>query len=291
MNQAMAWVRIVRPPIVIISILGTLACFLLSEPNPNTWSFILLAGVSGCLAAGLMIQNDVWDLASDRIRRSAKVLCSGAISVRSATFAGYFFMSVAAGLSIFMAWPALLYVWSLLAVGAWYNRRGKLFHIWGNAATAYGVGGIVLVPMLYTGEYFLIPLFLGIFIQEIGREIMVTIGDVEGDRAAGWRTVPILVGRYKAQQIAGVFYLIGIPWLLFQPGLALVYYAGAIVFAVILVGGWIWTRERLVVAAVRYDPGFDSDSFIFRAYERALRVGSRLGILIFQVCILLAALI
>lgn len=286
MNKLMAWLRIIRPPIVIISILGSLACYLLSEPDSNSWNLILLAAVAGFISAGLMVDNDVWDLPSDRVRRRSKPLCSGAISVRQAHIAGYIFMSLAGGLAIFMAWPALLYVWSMLAVGAWYNRRGKLSHIWGNTATAYGVGGIVLLPMLYAGEYRLFPLFLGIFIQEIGREIMVGIGDVEGDRAAGWRTLPVLVGRYQAQKIAGLFYLLGIPWFLLQPDLAPIYYAGAAAFALILTVGWFDTREKIVIGEVRNDP-----SIIFRAYERDLRLWSRLGVLIFQVCILLAAVL
>jgi len=290
MKKLTAWLRIIRPPIVLISILGSYGCLILSDPSSSTRAAILVPTIAALIAAGLMVDNDVFDLPSDRIRRSVKALCSGAISVRQARIAGYIFMSFAGGLAILLAWPALLYVWSVLAMGAWYNRRGKHCHIWGNTATAYGVGGIVLFPMLVSGDFRLWPLWLGVSIQEIGREIMVGIGDVEGDKSAGWRTLPILVGRGKAHQVAGVLYALGIPLFLSQPGIGPIYYFGAVVFAAILIFGWLDTREKMVIADVRVDPGFDKASFIFKAFERDLRLWSRLGVLIFQLCILLAAI-
>lgn len=250
---------------------------------------ILVPTVAAFIAAGLMVDNDIWDLPSDRIRRSGKPLCNGAITLRSARVAGYLFMSLAFGLAFFLAWPALLYVISVLVLGAWYNRSGKRWHILGNIATAYGVGGIILFPALASGEYRLWPLFLGIFVQEIGREIMVSIGDINGDQQAGWRTVPVVVGRSKAHTYAGFFYALGIP--VFVLGfVAPIYSVGAILFAAILIWGWLDTREKMVIADVRVNHGFDKERFIFDVYERNLRLWSRVGVLIFQLCIVLQAL-
>lgn len=270
--------------------LGAFGCLILSDPSSSTETIILVTTVAAFLSAGLMVDNDVWDLPSDRIRRNDKPLCRGTITVGSARTAGYVLMSLAGGFAIFLAWPALLFVFSLLAVGAWYNRAGKHWHILGNTATAYGVGGIILFPALASGEYQLWPLFLGIFIQEIGREIMVGIGDIEGDKSAGWTTLPVLVGRRKAHAYAGLFYALGIP--VFVLGfLAPVYTVGALIFAVILIWGWLDTREKMVIADVRADPGFDGEKYIFDAFERDLRLWSRVGVLIFQVCIVLQALL
>lgn len=287
--NVLAWVKIVRPPIMLISAFGSLGCLILSDPNSSSETLILVPMIAALIAAGLMVDNDVWDLPSDRIRRNRKPLCTGAITSRAARVVGYVLMSLAFGLAFFLAWPALLYVFSVLALGAWYNRSGKRWHIYGHAATAYGVGGIILFPALASGEYWLWPLFLGIFLQEVGREIMVSIGDIQGDRAAGWTTLPVLVGRGKAHTYAGVFYALGIP--VFVLGfVAPIYSIGAVLFGAILIIGWLDTREKMVIADVRVDPGFDKEKFIFDAYEHDLRLWSRLGVLIFQVCILLQAI-
>ena len=59
--------------------------------------------------------------------------------------------------------------------------------------------------------FLMFPLALAIFVMEIGREIMVNAGDFNGDLKAGYKTLPVLLGRKKAMYVALIFYIAFIP--------------------------------------------------------------------------------
>ena len=91
-NKILAWIKIIRPPIVFISCLGALvgalnAAVFLDINLTGFQIFMVLLG-SGFLAAGLMVHNDVTDLKSDKINRPHKPLPSGIISVKTAYITG-----------------------------------------------------------------------------------------------------------------------------------------------------------------------------------------------------------
>jgi len=92
MNKLLAWIRIIRPPIVLISCLGATvgalnAAIFLDINLTNFQIFMVLLG-AGFLSAGFMVHNDVTDLKSDKINRPHKPLPSGEIGVKTAYIAG-----------------------------------------------------------------------------------------------------------------------------------------------------------------------------------------------------------
>lgn len=303
MKTLTAWIRIIRPPIVFISCLGVLvgalnsAVFLKTELS-NFQIFMVLLG-SFFLASGLMIHNDVTDLESDKVNRPHKPLSTGAISVKTAYVVGPFLMI----LSIFIALlvnikdnGALnvncgILTFLIVFMGLCYNHYGKYHGIWGHITVAVGVGVIPYWGSIavFPNEIFLmLPIALAIFTQEIGREIMVNAGDFRGDLKAGFRTLPVQLGRKRSMLIALVFYLAFIPlyplpaydWLglgvpqVFGP----LYLIGGTLFATSLLLTWILTY-RVVLQ--------DNEKKIWTTFERYGRTGTRVMVIVFQIFLLL----
>jgi geranylgeranylglycerol-phosphate geranylgeranyltransferase len=307
MNKLLAWLRIIRPPIVFISCLGALvgalnaSSFLNNGPIDISFfelSLIILG--AAFLSSGLMIHNDVTDLKSDKVNRPHKPLPSGKLKVKTVQITGLILMI----LSIFVAllvnidnngplnWKCGILTLTIVAVGVYYNHYGKFHGIFGHTAVAYGVGSIPFwgaIAIAPEFPYIMFPLALAIFVQEIGREIMVNAGDFNGDLKAGYKTLPVLLGRKNAMYVALIFYILFIPifpipyfgWLgadkVFQSGF---YIFGATIFSLSLLITWILTY-RVVLK--------NDEKKIWSAFEKYERTGTRLAVIFFQVMLLLEA--
>jgi len=317
MNKLIAWLRIVRPPIILISCLGALVGALNVSAYLNNGTiqlslfqiFLIILGAAS-LAAGLMIHNDVTDLKSDKINRPSKPLPSGRITTKTARLVGLLLMILSIAIALFinikpdalfqlqfklfslLNWRCGLLTFSIVFIGIYYNHYGKFHGIFGHTAVAYGVGAIPLwgaIAAAPNNIFLMIPLALAIFTQEIGREIMVNAGDFKGDLKAGYKTLPVLLGRKKAMYIALLFYLAFIPlipipyfgWLGADPVLfGSFYITGAIIFSLSLLITWLLTYKE-----VRKN----DEQRIWVAFERYERTGTRAIVLFFQVMLLLEA--
>jgi len=96
MNTLIAWIRIIRPPIIFISCLGALvgvfnSAIFLNIDLSNFQIFMVLLGAF-FLASGLMIHNDVTDLESDKVNRPHKPLSTGVIKLKTANVIGILMM-------------------------------------------------------------------------------------------------------------------------------------------------------------------------------------------------------
>jgi len=318
MNKLEAWFRVVRPPIVIISIFGA-AVGALNVTLPegvalDPVSFFLMLLGAGMLGAGLMVHNDYTDLESDRVNRPHKPLPQNIISPKTAKYTGLALMYLTILVAVIIGpanpiesvytpyninVPLIILTIAVVYIGILYNQHGKYTGIWGHVMVAFGVGAIPLwgalalqpqVPAL------MLPLAFAIFVMEIGREIMVCAGDIKGDIEAGYKTTPVRVGRLKSMYIALVFYLLFIPvyplpYLGEVPfldtgkfGYARIfgdlYFWGATIFLMILLLTWVDTYR---VARK------GNDKATWNAFERNIRTGTRLGVFFFQVVLFFEA--
>jgi geranylgeranylglycerol-phosphate geranylgeranyltransferase len=310
MNRLEAWIRIVRPPIVFISVfgscVGSLNVTLSQGLHLDQFAFILSLIIAGLLAAGLMVHNDYTDLASDRVNRPNKPLPLGVISPGVARVTGIVLMGLAVVLSFcttlvlspsayFTPYginiPCGLLTLVVMLVGILYNRSGKYTGILGHGMVAFGVGAIPYWGALAvkpTDLVSMFPLALAIGVMEVGREIMVCAGDIKGDIKAGYRTTPVRLGRLKSMVVAMGFYIVSIPIFfvsyygccIFPSIFGNIYFWGAIVFELILIISWLDTYR----VAVK-----DDDSATWRAFERNIRTGTRSGVILFQVILFLEA--
>ena len=296
-----AWIMISRPLIVFISIFGALVGGLNVHNQPgidltfgvvNFTSVFLLVLGAGFLGAGLMVHNDVTDLPSDRINKPYKLLPRKVISPRAASRAGIGMMLAAVIFSSIhvlpgewrVNWLCGLLTLSIFLVGILYNHRGKSMGILGHVFVAYGVGAIPFwgaVKLFPSAWRYMFPLAFSIFIMEIGREIVVCVQDYDGDRKAGFHTLPVRVGQKKAMYAVLPFYVAyllcfpvaHIGWLGFPKIFSELYMWGASLFGVMLFATWV----RSYAALRRDDP-----DHTFRVFERYIRTGTRLGVVFFQ---------
>ena len=294
MNRLKAWLLIIRPPIVLISCLGAYvgafnASAYLGIDIGLERAFMLILGAF-CLAAGLMVHNDVTDLESDTVNRPHKALPSGAIKARTAYIVGLGLMiaSIVIAASRFNVTAGIL-TFFIVLIGIYYNHYGKYTGIWGHVMVAFGVGAIP-----YWGSVFafpdeiwvMLPLALAIGVQEVGREIMVCVGDLKGDKEAGFKTTPVRLGRKRAMYLSLLFYLGFIPiypapyygWFGADKVFGSLYIWGGTMFVLGLIGCWLATYMVVLKG---------DEKAIWNAFERYERTGTRLFVLFFQVVLLL----
>lgn len=312
-DVTLAWIQIGRPLIIFISVFGALVGALnlrawtgapiLADWSTGEWRLLweLVIGAA-LLSAGLMIHNDVTDYPSDQVNRPWKPLPRGAIGHATARWTGIACMVAAAVVATLHHRPdgsfalnpscGLLTV-AIVASGIFYNDRGKMHGMWGHTIVAFGVGAIPLwgALQLYGAQgWAMLPLAAAIFVMEIGREIMVCIGDMPGDREAGFRTTPLRLGRDRAMRRVLWFYtgyLVLLPFPFtgigpFPPLFGRVYLAGALLFAAILFATWVATWRTIRSG---------DEERIFRSFERYIRLGTRLGVVFFQLVLFLEAFI
>jgi geranylgeranylglycerol-phosphate geranylgeranyltransferase len=302
-NKLFAWIRIIRPPIVLISCLGALVgglntgIFLGVELS--IFQIIMVILGAGFLAAGLMVHNDVTDLESDKINRPHKSLPSGVIGVKTAYITGLILMILSIIIALLinikdqgvLNWYCGTFTAVLVIIGIYYNHYGKYHGIFGHIAVAIGVGAIPYwgsIAVFPTEYLVMLPLAFAIFTQEIGREIMVCAGDLTGDIKSGYKTIPVRLGRPKAMYVALFFYLAFIPIYLLPVfdwiGIGVpkifgnVYLIGGTLFAVSLLLTWILTY-RIVLQ--------NNEKKIWAAFEKYERTGTRLMVIVFQIFLLL----
>ncbi len=310
MNKIMAWFRIVRPPIVFISIfgacVGALNVTLGQGVALDQTAFLLSLIAAGLLAAGLMVHNDYTDLESDRVNRPDKPLPAGVISPKTARLMGIVLMGAAVVLSFcttlalnsngaLLPFGLNLYCGLLtlvvMVVGILYNHSGKYTGLFGHVLVAFGVGVIPYwgaIAVKPTDLVSMLPLAFAIGIMEVGREIMVCAGDIKGDIKAGYRTTPVRLGRLRSMFVVLPFYfgfVLIFPisyfgWFGFPIIFGDLYLWGAVVFESILIITWVDTY-RVVLKG--------DDSTSWRAFERNIRTGTRLGVILFQIILFLEA--
>ena len=308
MNKAEAWFRVVRPPIVFISVfgasVGALNVTISQDIYLDQFAFVLSLFSAGLLAAGLMVHNDYTDLESDRVNRPHKPLPSGVISPETARRSGIIFMAIAVILSfcttlymkpklewlpIWLNLPCGCLTLVVMVVGIYYNKLGKYTGLLGHIMVAFGVGVIPYwgaIAVKPTDLISMLPLAIAIGIMEVGREIMVCAGDIKGDIKAGYSTTPVRFGRIRSMLIAMPFYICFIPifpisylgWLGFPIIFGDIYFWGATIFELILIITWIDTYR----VAIKGD-----DTATWHAFERNIRTGTRVGVILFQIILFL----
>jgi len=303
MKKLEAWLRIIRPPIVFISCLGAFvgalntAAYL--DTNLSFFQILMVVIGAAFLSSGLMIHNDVTDLKSDEINRPHKPLPQKIIKTKTASATGIILMLLSILIALFVNIKdegtlnincALLTI-VIVLIGLYYNHYGKYHGIFGNLAVALGVGAIP-----YWGSISVFPdnlnvmllLAFALFIQEIGREIMVNAGDYAGDLKAGFRTLPVNIGRKNSMYVALFFYILFVP-IYILPAFDWTGFGIPKVFgSLYLIGGGIFAFSLILTWILTYIVVIKNDEEkIWTAFERYERTGTRVMIIVFQIFLIL----
>ncbi|MDE1797845.1 MAG: UbiA family prenyltransferase [Candidatus Micrarchaeota archaeon] len=215
-----AWLRLVRIEHALMSAAGVFIGLLLASGSGPALlaqplrTLLLSLSVPVLINIGAFALNDYWDIETDRLNgRVERPLVSGALSPTLAietAGAGLLFGILAAA----MLNPAASAVAALFAVlSLAYDRWLKDLPLLGNLtiaasmAIAFAFGGLALGMPIEKMPPSLTLLTVGAFLAGLGRELVKTVQDMEGDRLARKsRSLPLLIGPRPCLLLAALCY-------------------------------------------------------------------------------------
>lgn len=166
------------------------------------------------LWAGGQVFNDIFDLDVDRINTPYRAVPSGRFTMREAIAFGGILTLIGITLSV-MTKNVLCQVLTIFAVimSNLYSYSLKRKGIYGHMNFAFCV-----LICIYIGQSavsgkitsFYAP--LGIFLYHIAINIMVSVGDVPGDKRTKVVTLPVQLGKIRATHTASLFWIAGVLW-------------------------------------------------------------------------------
>ncbi|MCT4630583.1 geranylgeranylglycerol-phosphate geranylgeranyltransferase [Winogradskyella sp.] len=194
----------------------------------SPFSFSLLVIATLCIAAGGYVINDIYDIETDKVNKPECVIVNKYISEKAALNLFIILNIIGVGLGYYLAngidksgyFPLFFIASSLLYIYASYFKQLVLI---GNivvslvvALSLLLVGIFELLPVITETnknaqiEFFKIIIDYAIFAFMINliRELVKDIEDIDGDYKAGMQTLPIILGRERANKIAFVLSLI-----------------------------------------------------------------------------------
>jgi geranylgeranylglycerol-phosphate geranylgeranyltransferase len=236
------------PPL--LGIVSGAVCAWGSVHNPDparqlTWSVVLTVAL-GSLCASFMNAasnaiNQIYDLEIDRINKPGRPLVTGELSVREV----WIFSWILYALALVPTWLVVVHPYTtwgeklgaplpwhetffIYLIGAFFTfvysapalGRTKARGLWANLTIAVPrgmllkVAGWAMVARIGHSEPWFIGAVIALFLM--GAASTKDFADIEGDRAGGCRTPPILYGVRKAAWIIAPFFVF--PWLLIPLG-------------------------------------------------------------------------
>lgn len=237
------YIEILRPE---NAVMGAIAIILIAIIDKTISIPIILAilAVFFETAAGNVI-NDYFDYNIDLINKPERPLPSGRISLKSGRNYGYlqFLLGTVCGFLISYLtnnWIPFVIVLISDVILYLYAYKLKSTPLIGNLAVGFmtGFGFVFGGFTINTPEIISISIFLGFFafVMTTAREIIKDIEDIEGDKAEGAKTLPILIGA-KIPAILAIFLIVidsALCPLLYFYHIFGVYYLAVIAIAVIL---------------------------------------------------------
>jgi geranylgeranylglycerol-phosphate geranylgeranyltransferase len=228
------------------------------------------------LCAYAMAVNDVYDLEVDRVNRPDRPIPSGRITVGQASRLSLVMLVVGLACSFLSLDPLAVVIALAYAFISWfYNSRAKRMGLLGNLIVASSLA----IPFVYGGAVsggsmggsLLLMMALTAFFSGVGREVVKSMADVEGDAKRHVNSLARTRGLGFASGVGALLFLFAVltSWVPLFTGLANQLYSyGVIIPDVIFV-------YLAVAIVVRHDP---------RSAYRVKRIalaGMTVGLLVF----------
>jgi geranylgeranylglycerol-phosphate geranylgeranyltransferase len=228
------------------------------------------------ICAYSMAVNDIYDLEVDRVNRPDRPIPSGRVTAKEASRFSSAALVIGLACSVLSLIPLAVAIAAAYAFISWlYNRWAKRTGLPGNLIVASSLA----IPFVYGGAVsggsiggsLLLMMALTAFFSGVGREVVKSMADVEGDSKRDVSSIARTRGLGFASAVGAVFFLLAVltSWIPLLTGLAnQVYTYGVAVPDVIFV--------YLAVAIVaRHEPA--------SAYnvKRVALAGMTVGLLVF----------
>ncbi|ADT84974.1 geranylgeranylglycerol-phosphate geranylgeranyltransferase [Thermococcus barophilus] len=205
--EVKAFIEILRPHNCFVAgLVGILGSIVALGHFPKIKTAVLIFAVVflGCSAGNTI--NDYFDYEIDKINRPTRPLPRGAMSRKTA----FWYAMLLFVVGLVLAYRLNIYAF-ILAVAAYsvlliYAWKLKPLPIIGNIMVASLTGATPLYGAIAVGKIGLAGyLALCAFLVNLAREIMKDIEDIEGDKAKGAKTLPIVWGIKKSAYLASLF--------------------------------------------------------------------------------------
>jgi 4-hydroxybenzoate polyprenyltransferase len=232
---------LVAPALGMLS--GGVTAFGAHPQEPFSWGVVVAIGLGTLMAAVLNAAsnglNQIYDLTNDRVNKPGRPIPSGRITIREAWVLSIAWFAIALLLALIvnvrcfvLASLATFFTWIYSAPPLRTKRRG----LWANITIAIPrgillkVAGWSTVKPVWGIEPWYIGLIFGLFL--LGASTTKDYSDIEGDRADGCRTLPIIYGVTKSAWMIAPSFVI--PFLLLPLGAALGILTGNPLFLTLL---------------------------------------------------------
>ncbi|WP_048149723.1 geranylgeranylglycerol-phosphate geranylgeranyltransferase [Palaeococcus ferrophilus] len=205
--EVKAFIEITRPHNALMAgLVGVLGAIISLGHVPEAGKLALVFLVVTLGTAGGNTINDYFDYEIDRINRPDRPIPRGAMGRETARLYAVALFLLGIGLAYFLnlwAFIITLVAYALMYVYAW---KLKPLPLVGNLTVSFLTGITPVFGAIAFGRIGLAGyLSLSAFLVNLSREILKDIEDVEGDRAMGARTLPIVWGIGRSSKLAALF--------------------------------------------------------------------------------------
>lgn len=203
----------------------------------------LLAVSAFLIAAFGNIYNDICDLPADKVNRPDRVLVTGALDMTTALRLAGWCLALGLMIAAYAYVDALIIAVTVASVLFVYDRDLKSKPLVGNASVAAVCAATVAYGALCGPEWNrqVSVLMVCAFSLTLVRELYKDIQDVEGDRAMGARTFPILYGERLSAQLALIPLAFTVYYVLYRIFSSTPDWTGAYIAGIALTTGLAWT--------------------------------------------------
>ncbi|MBT3363343.1 MAG: UbiA family prenyltransferase [Chloroflexi bacterium] len=209
-----AFFKLIRIEYSLFLAVGVIIAGLLTGDLADFTSVYLLAFfIVFFVAVGSYAFNDFYDLEKDRENGMVdRPLVAGLLSPKTSVVTGIIAFTVVVVLaillnSLFFAVAVLVH----LPLFYLYNSHLKKVLAVKNAVIAYGFVALILLgPLVATGTLTPLVIYFAVmaFIVGFAFEVMLDIGDVDGDRRLGVNTIPVRFGSRRAAIVCVALYAV-----------------------------------------------------------------------------------
>jgi 4-hydroxybenzoate polyprenyltransferase len=197
----------------------------------------------GCVTGFVYLLNGISDIAGDRLNGSTRPLAGGRLSSRVATGWCVAFAVAGVALSALVGLGLLSCTATMIALGWLYSggRHAAKQRVWSASLVIAGggfvtyIGGVYSAGAVPSAEAAAIATLMAAWMAVAGNT--KDLGDIAGDRAAGRRTLPVVLGtRPAAWVIAVACCAVGLAGLAVDSSLARAVAACLLLAALVMVG-------------------------------------------------------
>lgn len=213
MKSAKAAIQLLRPSVCAMAVLGLAIASIVFGINIISFQFAIAAIAAFLICGGGNAINDYFDFEIDKINMPKRPLPSGRISRKSALymFWAVSIIGLAFSLSVNFAFFSIaLFNFIVSSLYAWKLKRTIIKGVF----VAYlGSSAFIAAPFIsgFPSSLFgsaLLILILISFFGTLSRQLLMDIRDMEGDKKAGAKTIPLIFGKKAVRIAASLFLLI-----------------------------------------------------------------------------------